>query len=155
MRTGSIRSDRLHTLAEPTEGDAGDDVLLIEDDVAIADMYALGLNLSGYRVRVAGSSDDALAQVADGARPRLIVLDLGLPRTGGLEVLVALREGPATSNVPVIVLSNQDNDFPEAYRRGATECLPKHRTTPKELVSYVEVAMGATNWGSDGANAVA
>ncbi|HSS92906.1 MAG TPA: response regulator [Candidatus Dormibacteraeota bacterium] len=145
----------MQTLAEPTRGEASDDVLLIEDDVAIADMYALGLNLSGYRVRVAGSSDAALAQVAEGARPRLIVLDLGLPRTGGLDVLVALREGPTTSTVPVIVLSNQDDDFPEAYRRGATGCLTKHRTTPKELVSYIKVAMDATNWGSDGANAVA
>src|SRR3979411_3033461 len=117
MRTEWIQSDLLRTPAERPDGELSNDVLLIEDDTAIADMYALGLNLSGYGVRVAGSSEAALTQGAAGGGPRLILLDLGLPRASGLEVLDALRQCPSTSRVPIFVLSNQDNDFPEAYRR--------------------------------------
>jgi CheY-like chemotaxis protein len=126
-------------------------VLLIEDDPATADMYALGLNLCGYPVQIAHSAEAGLSELAEGMRPKLIVLDLVLPRIGGLEMLLLLRENPFTSSVPVIVLSNQDTDFPEAYRRGATECLAKHATTPGDLVMRVRTCLGLAFTGSGAA----
>src|ERR1700737_3405314 len=117
-------------------------VLLVEDDPATADMYALGLNLCGYPVQVARTIEAGLTHVADGIQPRVIILDLVVPKIGGLEMLVLLRKSPSTSSIPVIVLSNQDMEFPEAYRRGATECLAKHSTTPGELVMHVRTVVG-------------
>jgi CheY-like chemotaxis protein len=117
-------------------------VLLVEDDPATADMYALGLNLCGYPVQVAHTAEAGLTHVANGMHPRLIVLDLVVPTIGGLEMLLLLRKSPSTSSVPVIVLSNQDMDFPEAYRRGATKCLAKYSTTPGELVMHVRTVVG-------------
>jgi DNA-binding response OmpR family regulator len=117
-------------------------VLLVEDDPATADMYALGLNLSGYPVEVAHTAEAGLAQVEDGMRPTLVVLDLVLPKTGGLQMLEVLRKNQATMRIPIIVLSNQDMDFAEAYRRGATECLAKHSTTPGDLVVHVRTVVG-------------
>ena len=114
---------------------------MIERDADIADMYALGLNLSGYEVQVARSPDSAWRQVNDAERPpALIVLDLDLPEAGGLEILNSLRSFLRNSEVPVIVLADETEEWPEAYRRGATECHPRHLTTPKQLVSYVNGA---------------
>jgi DNA-binding response OmpR family regulator len=125
-------------------------VLLVEDDPDAADMYALSLNLCGYPVRVARSPEAGLAQVADGAPPKLIVLDLGLVKLSGFEMLMLLRQSPSTASMPVIVLSNHVVDFPEAYKRGATECLAKHSTTPGDLAMHVRTVVGQprSDWAS-------
>jgi CheY-like chemotaxis protein len=122
-------------------GDPSEDVLLVEDDIDAAQMYAMGLRLSGHPARVATNGRSALDDVAH-KQPRAIVLDLRLPDIGGLEVIDSLRHAPATLHVPIIVLSNEDSQFPEAVRRGANECHIKYRTTPNELVHYVEGAIG-------------
>jgi CheY-like chemotaxis protein len=123
------------------KSDPSDDVLLVEDDTDVADMYAMGLRLSGHQARVATNGRSALVDAAE-KHPRAIVLDLRLPDIGGLEVIDSLRHAPATVDVPIIVLSNEDSEFPEAVRRGANECHVKYRTTPNELVHYVEGAIG-------------
>ena len=113
-------------------------VLLIDDDASSAEMYALCLSISGFLVWAVHSAEAGMRQIARGGFPSLIVLDLELGNMGGLDMLVVLRGSPSTSHIPVIVLSNQSVDFPEALRRGATQCLTKHRTTPGELVSHVQ-----------------
>jgi len=125
-----------------TDGErAGDDILLIEDDTAIAEMYEFGLHLSGYPVHLARSGEAALEEIATETRFGVIILDLQLPHMSGIQTLDELRHRPSTANVPVIVLSNEDTLFLEAYQHGATECHPKFRTTPKELSRYVEGAI--------------
>lgn len=132
-----IRGDRLQAVHERSADRSGA-VLLIEDDVAIAEMFALGLYVRGHPVRTAKSDDSASMLTADADRPSVIVLDLDRPSERGLEILNSLLVDPSTSGVPVIVLYDEDADFPEAYRRGATEFRAKYRTTPMELVRYVE-----------------
>jgi CheY-like chemotaxis protein len=116
-------------------------VLLVEDDVSTADRYALSLSISGFLVWAVHSAEAGLKQIARGGSPSLIVLDLELGNIGGLDMLVILRDSPSTTDIPVIVLSNQGVDFPEAFRRGATECLAKRGTTPAELVSHVQTVL--------------
>ena len=115
-------------------------VLLVEDDGVIAHMYELGLTIGGYPVRLASSGESALTEASKDSPPDVIVLDLELPAMSGLQMLVELRHRPATLHVPVIVLSNSDVDFSEAYRNGATQCHSKYRTTPQALVDYVRDA---------------
>jgi two-component system, chemotaxis family, chemotaxis protein CheY len=144
-RPAWIHTERFHFVeGEPRAGDhTRDDVMLIDSDIDAAHMYALGLNLSGYPVHVVDAGDSALRQVANGERPSLIVLDLEMPRMAGLEVLKALRSTPATDAVPILVLSNEETDFSEAYSLGAAACLTKYKTTPDQLVSYVTAAIRA------------
>ena len=121
-------------------------VLLIENDHAIANMYALGLNLSGYQVRIASSANSALSEVSRlDHRPELIVLDLEQPRVSGLDVLNDLKASPAAWGLPVIVLADDEEELCEAYRLGATDCHPRYRTTPRQLVSYVGAALTEGN----------
>ena len=59
--------------------------------------------------------------------PRLVLLDLKLPKIGGLEVLKRIRANPATEFLPVVVLttSNQDEDIINSYKFGANSYIRK------------------------------
>jgi two-component system OmpR family response regulator/two-component system response regulator QseB len=112
-------------------------VLLVEDDTATADMYRLGLEMSGYVVDVAADGVSALRVAIEEHKTDVVVLDLGLPRMGGIRVLAALQESGFTADIPVIVLSNDTEDFPAALGAGAIQCLTKSRTTPAELSTRI------------------
>jgi DNA-binding response OmpR family regulator len=114
-------------------------VLLIEDDEAAAEMYRLRLAADGYTVVVARDGEEGLRMAAEEA-PDFIYLDLRLPGLDGFEVLESLRGEPATTNIPVIILSNYGE--PELRERGlklgALEFLVKADTTPAQLSNKVE-----------------
>jgi len=81
-------------------------ILVAEDDVAIAEVLAYSLRKAGYGVDVAHdgeTAEQALAQIAFD----LVILDLGLPRKPGLEVLRTLRS--RGSRIPVLVLTALDD----------------------------------------------
>jgi CheY-like chemotaxis protein len=80
-------------------------VLLIEDDVAAAEMYRLRLRADGYSVVIAHDGHEGLRMASDEA-PDFIYLDLRLPGLDGFEVLERLRADAATMHIPVIILTN-------------------------------------------------
>jgi DNA-binding response OmpR family regulator len=84
-----------------TETDPGGRVLIVEDDVEIADVLRRSLRNEGYEVRTSADGVDAL-DVAAGFVPDLVVLDLGLPRLDGIEVCRRLRED---GDVPILMLT--------------------------------------------------
>src|SRR5512138_2454588 len=114
------------------------DILLVEDNSADVQMalYALQKNNISSRVEVVRDGAQALDFVfARGIylgrdvedAPRLILLDLKLPRVNGLEVLRQIKSDPRTRCVPVVVLttSNEERDVHEAYGLGANSYLVK------------------------------
>src|SRR5467141_970496 len=80
-------------------------VLFIEDDPAVAEMYKLKLELDGYRVTVAKSGEEGLDH-AKSQVPDIVFLDIRLPKMDGFAVLENLRSDGVTRNIPVIILSN-------------------------------------------------
>jgi DNA-binding response OmpR family regulator len=114
-------------------------VLLIEDDLAVADMYALKLRMSGYLVVIA--PDAIVAEpLLRRRRPAIVFLDLRLPRKDGLELLAELSESGFTARVPVLVLSNwlAEELAQRVLELGAKRFLVKSDTTPAMLVAEVE-----------------
>jgi CheY-like chemotaxis protein len=109
-------------------------VLFVEDDVSVAQMYRLKLELDGYTVDVAGDGLVALEK-ARTMHPDIIFLDIRLPKLDGLGVLEALRADPATARIPVVILSNWNEK--ELVERGASlgalDHLIKSQTTPARL----------------------
>jgi two-component system, cell cycle response regulator len=123
----------------------GDDikVLLIEDDIAAAEMYRLRLVSDGYTVVVAEDGAQGL-EMAGSELPDFIYLDIRLPRIDGFEVIERLRANPETARIPVIILSNfGEPEFRDrGLKLGALEFLVKSDTTPSRLSETVERVTG-------------
>src|SRR6476660_2451907 len=79
----------------------GGRVLIVEDDVDIADVLRRSLRNEGYEVRTSADGVEAL-DVAAGFVPDLVVLDLGLPGLDGVEVCSRLR---SDADVPILMLT--------------------------------------------------
>ena len=107
-------------------------LLIVEDDPAIADVYAFPLRLDGYDVRIASDGEAALALLEE-CTPAMMLLDIRLPKLDGLQVLERLRA--AGSELPVVVLSNHMDaaTIRRAYALGALEYLIKSQVTPGAL----------------------
>ena len=114
-------------------------VLLVEDDPSVLEMYRLKLELDGYRVNTALDGEEGLRKAGD-LSPDIIFLDIRLPKMDGLEVLRKLRAQEKTRNIPVIILSNYDEEdlVARGLRLGAHEYLIKARTTPASLSEGIE-----------------
>ncbi len=119
-------------------------VLLIEDDEFAAEMYRVRLVADGYTVVIGATGEEGL-RIATEESPDFIYLDLRLPGLDGFEVLERLRANPATTSIPVIILSNYGE--PELRQRGlklgALEFLVKADTTPAQLSTRVEKGTGS------------
>jgi DNA-binding response OmpR family regulator len=115
------------------------DVLLVEDDPSVLEMYRLKLELDGYRVNTALDGEEGLKKAGD-LTPDIIFLDIRLPKMDGLEVLRKLRAQEKTRDIPVIILSNYDEEdlVARGLRLGAHEYLIKARTTPTSLSEGIE-----------------
>lgn len=98
-------------------------ILVVEDDEAIADVVRRSLRIEGHDVRSAADGVEALS-MAESFAPDLIVLDLGLPRLDGTEVLKRVR---SESDVPILVLTArvETADRVEGLDSGADDYLPK------------------------------
>jgi DNA-binding response OmpR family regulator len=114
-------------------------VVLVEDDVHIADLVSLYLDQSGFRVYRADNGADGLRTVAD-RNPRLVILDVGLPgEIDGLEMCRRLR---TSSDVPVIMLTARDGEIDRVLglELGADDYVTKP-FSPRELVARVKAIL--------------
>jgi two-component system, OmpR family, KDP operon response regulator KdpE len=84
----------------------GDRVLVVDDELSILRVVAANLRARGYEALTAATGEDALT-VLEAQEPDCIVLDLGLPDVGGLEVLRRLR---AWTTTPVVILTAADDE---------------------------------------------
>jgi CheY-like chemotaxis protein len=100
-------------------------VLLIEDDVQARELLEEFLRLEGAEVVSAGDGAEAHAHLRGGARPCLIVLDLGMPGMDGHEFRAEQMRDPALARIPVIVLSGDSLVDEKALQLGIEEYLRK------------------------------
>jgi CheY-like chemotaxis protein len=114
------------------------EILLVEDnelDIELT-LRALREDRLANHIHVARDGDEALAFLADcengpsdrsAAMPRLILLDLKLPKVDGHEVLRQIKGNPLTQVIPVVVLtsSKQDEDVMRTYATGANSYIQK------------------------------
>ena len=113
-------------------------ILLVEDNPDDEELTLVGLKRSGVlnEVKVVRDGEEALEFLfAEGAYrdrdpkeiPALILLDLKLPKLGGFDVLQKLRANPATSCVPVVILtsSSEEEDVVASYKMGANSFIRK------------------------------
>ena len=116
-------------------------VLIVEDEVDIADLIMFNLQRAGYEVLKAHDGI-AGAAVAIRERPDLVVLDLMLPGRDGYLVFREIRRDARTSRIPVIMLTAraQTEDRIQGLEAGADDYLTKP-FSPKELVLRVNAIL--------------
>jgi DNA-binding response OmpR family regulator len=113
-------------------------ILVVEDEPRIAGLVRDYLEHAGFAVITAGDGAAALA-LARARRPDALVLDLGLPRVDGLDVIRAIRRD---SRVPIVVLSarGDETDRVTGLELGADDYVVKP-FSPKELVARVRAVL--------------
>ncbi|MEN5181545.1 response regulator transcription factor [Comamonas testosteroni] len=115
-------------------------ILVVEDDVRVADFLERGLKAEGYRVEVVRTGTEGLAMARAAEPGVLLLLDLMLPGVGGLELCQTLRaEG---RHIPVLMLSALSNteDKVNGLRLGADDYLTKPFVF-EELLARIEALM--------------
>ncbi len=118
------------------------DILVVDDEPAIARMVKMSLSVEGYQVRTASSGLDALEQVAD-RRPDLIVLDIMMPGMNGYEVCMELKNHPQNKGIKVIFLTALGNpgDAQRGFAAGGDDYIIKP-FDPDELLDKVKEMLG-------------
>ncbi|MBM3144628.1 MAG: response regulator transcription factor [Chloroflexi bacterium] len=113
-------------------------ILIVDDDLALADVLAFTLRRSGFEVVLAHDGREALEQY-DREHPDLIVLDWTLPHMDGLSVCSKVR---AESNVPIVMLTVRysDDDVVAALEAGADEYITKP-FSPRQLVARLQAVL--------------
>jgi len=112
--------------------------LVVDDDLALADVVSFTLRRAGHEVIVANDGAMALERWRLEV-PDFIILDLNLPKLNGLEVCQRIR---AESKIPILILSvrDEDDDVVNALHYGADDYMVKP-FSPRQLVARVEAVL--------------
>ena len=113
-------------------------ILLVEDNVddEILTLRALNKNNLANKIDVVRDGAEALDYIFcrgeysdrdSSDKPQLILLDINLPKIGGMDVLKAIREDDSSKHIPVVMLttSTQENDMVKSYDYGANSYIGK------------------------------
>ena len=113
-------------------------VLIVEDDVFLAEIYQKKFEMEGFKVSMANNGENGLTDIKK-KKPDIVLLDILLPKLDGFAVLEAAKEDPATKNIPIILLTNlgQKDDVQRGLDEGAVDYLIKTHFKPSEVVDKV------------------
>jgi CheY-like chemotaxis protein len=111
-------------------------ILLVDDDEFVTTMYESRLAREGYDVVCAHSAAEAQDQLAT-LRPVLIMIDLMMPETNGVDLLRYIRSLPEIAKTPVVVLSHGyvKELVDEAFKLGIVKLFTKSTCPPNKLVT--------------------
>ena len=118
-------------------------IVIIEDDLIIANIYRNKLVVEGFLVEVANDGESGFDLIMK-LHPDIVLLDLMLPKIPGVELLKKIRSEPDFQEIPIIVFSSTylTNVVQDAWKAGATKCLSKASCTPKQIIEVVRGALG-------------
>jgi DNA-binding response OmpR family regulator len=119
-------------------------IAIIEDDLAIAQMYRLKFESEGYAVQTAENGKLGLEMISE-FKPDIILLDLMMPEMTGDEMLKALRAKPGGKTVKVIILTNLgEEEAPKGLKElGVHSFIVKAEMTPRQVAERVKQALAA------------
>lgn len=117
------------------------EILLVEDDVILVEMYQAKFELEGHVVHVATNGEECL-EMLQSYTPELILLDILMPKLNGFHVLKEIKKQPHLRQIPIILLTNLgeaevDMNRELASALGVSDYLIKSRHTPDEVVEKV------------------
>jgi DNA-binding response OmpR family regulator len=110
-------------------------VLICDDEPSLRELIKLSLD-GPYSIAEAADGEESL-KVARALRPEVVILDMMMPRLGGVEVLTEIRQDESLADAAVIVLTAQPESREEALRAGADVVMVKP-FEPTEISAAVE-----------------
>jgi two-component system phosphate regulon response regulator PhoB len=116
-------------------------ILIIEDEPDIVELLQYNLEREGFRVATAQVGESGLS-LARSKKPDLILLDLMLPGTDGLDVCRSLKQDPATRDTPLIMVTakGEESDVVLGLEMGADDYVPKP-FSPREVLARVRAVL--------------
>jgi len=120
-------------------------LLIVEDDMFLADIYLTKFREAGFQVELAQDGKDGLRRAQE-LQPDVILLDIVMPNMDGFEVLQKLR-GDMAVKTCIILLTNlgQKEDQERGMQLGADAYLIKAHYTPTEVVVKVQEVLAKKN----------
>ena len=114
---------------------------MVDDDTDTLALTKAILSARGFEVLLADCAEQAYAQIDK--RPDVVLLDVMMPGTSGLDVLAKIRGVPTTAGLPVILLTarQQDRDLLEGYREGADYYITKP-CTAQQILFGIRLVLG-------------
>lgn len=121
---------------------AGKVIALVEDDLALLEMYSERIKAEGATVIQAIDGEDALAKIKE-SKPHIVLLDMMMPKLNGLEVLAKLKEDPDVSSIPVIILTalNDESKRQAGMSAGAIDYIVKADVLPSDVIAKISKAL--------------
>jgi len=118
-------------------------VAIIEDDLAIAQMYRLKFEAEGYKVEIAENGKLGL-ELCEQLKPDVVLLDLMMPEMNGDEMLDKMRKTDWGKDIKVIILTNVgEQEAPENLKKlGVEAYIVKAEMTPKQVAELVKNKLG-------------
>jgi DNA-binding response OmpR family regulator len=117
-------------------------VAIIEDDIAIVQMYRTKFENEGYEVETAGDGLTGL-DLIDSFAPDIILLDLMMPNMDGLDMLQQLRGTAEGKKARVVVLTNMGDTetATKVFKMAADDYIVKAEMTPKQVAERVKILL--------------
>ena len=121
-------------------------ILIVEDEKSLNQAYELVLKKASHDIDVAFNGEEALAAFKQN-QPDLILLDLRMPKMGGVDFLRKLNPVKNYPDVKIIIFSNYDDqkEVDEALRLGGSHYILKAWSSPRELVRLVDNTLREKN----------
>jgi two-component system response regulator ResD len=116
-------------------------ILIADDDPQVVELVQAYLEKEGFAVLVAADGDEAF-DLASQRQPDLVVLDIMLPKRDGWAVCRRLREGSATADTPIIMLTSRGEEMDRVLglELGADDYVTKP-FSPRELVARIKAVL--------------
>jgi len=115
-------------------------IAIVDDDDFLVNMYAAKFSNSGIAADICKSGEALLEKLKAGTRFDLILLDIVMPNLSGVETLRKMREEKLGEGIPVIMLTNQNDEknISETKKLGIACYIVKSAITPSEVIEEVK-----------------
>ena len=118
-------------------------VLIVDDEPQAVGVFQTALSSAGYIAAVAPSGNKALETLKN-QRIDIILLDEMMPDMSGNDLIKAVKQDPATKDIPIVILTNFGNEdlVKEAIAAGAKDYILKYQISPVDLAAKIKSMTG-------------
>jgi two-component system alkaline phosphatase synthesis response regulator PhoP len=114
-------------------------LLIVEDEMNLAKMYATKLKIEGFDVDIANDGVQGFEKMKV-EKPGLVLMDIMMPNLNGLEALKRAKQDPEIKHIPIMMLTNLSGtaELHAAINYGAIGYIVKSELTPSEVVAKIK-----------------